>query len=315
MKSTKYTTFLMLAAALLYLSAPGSISRADDPAQHDVNAESQVKAQAHQDLENQRQQAEQEATKSLDQDAVNAISETENAVKAIDAGKNDDALAALEQATGKITLLVGRNPATALIPVAVDAEMIDAAPDDLDDIKAISKAAERAMGDKDYPAARALLMGLVSEIRVRTYNLPLASYPTAMTDAARLLDEKEPGEARVVLQTALDTLAVIDRITPLPVAISQEAINQAQAERDKDKDAAKRLLAVASYELERSKALGYAGDDPEYAALSSAVSDIESQINGNNDTGSAFARLKDKIASFFKRQSSSQKSSEVARAD
>jgi hypothetical protein len=46
--------------------------------------------------------------------------------------------------------------------------------------------------------------------------------------------------------------------------------------------------------------------------LNDSISDLEKQLKGSGDTGSAFARLKEKLSSFFKRQSESEKRSEVA---
>jgi hypothetical protein len=140
----------------------------------------------------------------------------------------------------------------------------------------------------------------------------LATYPLALREAARLLDQNKTDEAKAVLQTALNTLVVVDRVAPLPILVAQSAIDQAQAQRDKDKDAARRSLALARAELDRAKELGYAGNDPEYAALSQSISDIEKQLKGNQDSTSAFARLREKVSSFFHRQAGSVKKSEVA---
>jgi len=272
----------------------------------------QRQAQASPELERQRQQVEQQAQQTLDKDAVAAIAETQNAIKAIAAGKRDEALAAIERATGKINVLTARKPAAGLIPVEVEVEVIDTAPLDVAAIRALARAAEQAVEARDFPAARVVLQGLISEIRLRTYNLPLATYPIAMRDAARLLDQNKPAEAQTLLQAALSTLAVIDQVTPLPLATAQVAITQAQEKRDQDKEGAKRLLAVAKQELNRAKELGYAGKDPEYAALDQAIGDIERQLDGNQDTGSAFARLKDKVTSFFRRLTEDEKTTQVA---
>ena len=96
-----------------------------------------------------------------------------------------------------------------------------------------------------------LLHGLTSEIRVRTYDLPLATYPASLGEAARLLDEKKTNEASNALMTALNTLVVIDRVTPLPLLVAQAAIDSAQADASKDKNAAQALLGAAKAELER----------------------------------------------------------------
>jgi YfdX protein len=155
-----------------------------------------------------------------------------------------------------------------------------------------------------------LLYGLISEIRLRTTHIPLASYPAALTEVARLLDYGKASEASALLMTALNTLVIIDRATPLPLALAQEAINEAAMRGAKEKDAALRFLSVARNELERAKLLGYAGKDSEYESMNKSISDIEKQLNGNQDTASAFAKLKEKVTAFFKKESESQKKSD-----
>jgi hypothetical protein len=263
--------------------------------------------QARPDIEKQRRDAEQQAEQTLDKEAISAIDETEKAIRAIAENKIDEALAAIERATGKINILLARNPATALIPVSSEVMIIDAAPHDHQLISEVADAVEAAVDDKNYPAARVLLDVLTSEIRVRTYNLPLATYPDALKDAARLLDQNQSKEASRLLLTALNTLVVIDRVIPLPMILAQAAIDEAQSLREKDKDRAQRLLETARNELDRARELGYLGNDPEYGALNKTISELEKQFRGNEDTASAFTRLKERVAAFFKRQSESER--------
>jgi hypothetical protein len=291
-------------------SAPAATSPASGTS---VAARSQSQAQAQPETEKQRKEAEQQAQQTIDKDAVTAIEETQKAVKAIADGKNDEAISAIERATGKIAILIARKPATALVPVDVGVEIIDSAPRDANAVKEIVKSAEKALEDKDYPQARVLLQGLSSEIRVRTYHLPLATYPLAMQEAARLVDQKKTKEASAVLTTALNTLVVIDRGVPLPLTVAQAAINDAQAKRDKDKAEAQKLLATAKDELERAKLLGYAGNDPEYASLNQAIADLEKQLQGSGNTTSTFSKLKEKMDAFFNKVSEAVKKSEPAK--
>jgi hypothetical protein len=86
--------------------------------------------QARPEIEKQRQQQEQQGQQSVNKDAVAALEETQKAIKAIAANKTSEALAAIEQATGKINILLARNPATGLIPVSVEVDVIDNAPRD-----------------------------------------------------------------------------------------------------------------------------------------------------------------------------------------
>ena len=110
-------------------------------------------------------------------------------------------------------------------------------------------------------------------------------------------------ETVTTLAAALDTLVVVDRVSPIPLILTRAAVTAAQAERDKDKTAAQTLLETAKKELDRSKELGYAGNDPVYASLNNDISNLEKQPKGGNDTSSVFVSLREKPNSFLKQQS------------
>ena len=257
-------------------------------------------AQAQPQVEQQRKEAETKGQKTIDKDAVSAIEEAQRAVKAIADGKNDQAIAAIERATGKINILLARKPSTAMLPVDTAVEIVDPAPKDPDAIRALSAEAEKALGNKNYPKARTLLDQLASEIRIRTYLLPLASYPAAMQEAARLLDQKKAEDAKQVLLTALNTLQVVDAPIPIPVALAKAAVANAQAQRDKNKAAAQSQLAMAKANIERAKNLGYDIKDSEYTAINQSIANLDKQLNGTQDTTSAFEKLKEKISNLFR---------------
>jgi hypothetical protein len=263
--------------------------------------------QARPDLEKWRNEAEQQALKTLDKDAIAAIEQTVQAIDSIAAGKTADALKGIEEATGKVNIVLARNPELALIPVSVEALIIDTAPRDIDDIEKLADAVDAAILVDDFPTARALLGALRSEVRVRTYNLPLGIYPAALQDAARLLD-KDSQAASVALLAALNTLVTVDQVTPLPLLVAQEAISQAQASAQKDKNAAQ-AVETAEFELNRAIALGYAGQDPEYAALKDDISNLKKQLKGSEDSNSAFSKLKARLDAFLKRKSDRRTSS------
>jgi hypothetical protein len=264
--------------------------------------------QARPDLEKWRNEAEQQALKTLDKDAIAAIEQTVQAIDSIAAGKTADALKGIEEATGKVNIVLARNPELALIPVSVEALIIDTAPRDIDDIEKLGDAADKAILVDDFPTARALLGALRSEVRVRTYNLPLGIYPTALQEAARLLD-KDSQAASIALLAALNTLVTVDQVTPLPLLVAQEAINQAQTSAQKDKNAAQKVVETAEVELNRAMALGYAGQDPEYPALKDDISNLKKQLKGSEDTTSAFSKLKARLGAFLKRKSDRRTSS------
>ncbi len=264
--------------------------------------------QARPDLEKWRNEAEQRALKTLDKDAIAAIEQAAQAIDSITAGKTADALKGIEEATGKVNIVLARNPELALIPVSVEALIIDTAPRDINEIKKLIDLVDAAMALDDFPTARALLGALSSEVRVRTYNLPLGIYPAALQEAARLLD-KNSQAASIALLAALNSLVTVDQVIPLPLLVAQEAINQAQTSAQKDKNEAQKVLETAEFELHREMALGYAAQDPEYAVLKDDISKLKKQLKGSEDTTSAFSRLKERLEAFLKRKSDRRTSS------
>lgn len=306
----------ILLASCIVLSACGATRSAERSTNGGTQTQPQSKAQTDLDkqrqtaqqqvqpeVENQRRQIEEEGKKGLDQEAVVAVNDTQKAIDAIAADKSDHALAAIEEATGKINILLARNPANAFIPVSLAVDIIDVAPHDTKLIRQVASDASAAVGAKDYPSARVLLYSLTSEIRSRTFNLPLATYPDALKEAARLLDQKKDQDASNVLLTALNTLVAVDKVTPLPLILSREALRAAKENSQKDKATAQILVQTAKNELGRSKELGYAAHAPEYDALNADITSLEKQLKGNRDATAVFAKLEDKLSGFLKRQS------------
>ena len=278
-------------------TAKTSPSPTTDFGKQHQEAEKQFRPQ----IEAQRQQDQKEGEQALDQEAIAVVEQTEDAIKSIAANNKNDALASIERATGKINILLARNPTSALIPVHVEVGVIDVAPADIKLIDQMVQWATDATKERHLPAARLLLAALVSELRIHTTFVPLATYPAALQQAARLLDQGKNQDAGGVLLTALNTLVIDDRVVPLPLILAQAAIESADAQRQ-NKDKALALLQTAQNETNRSLHLGYMSDDSEYKALDRDISALESAIKGTSDTSSMFSHLRDRISAFLKRQ-------------
>jgi YfdX protein len=279
-----------------------SIDHGNDYGRSSSDARASTQAQTKPALEKERKQAEQEVTKNLDREAIAAFEQTLEAVEALARKETSRAMAAIEGAIGKIDVVLARNASNALIPVDLEVEIIDTAPQDTDTILDISGAASIAVDDMAFPTARRLLRALMSEIRIRTYNLPLATYPAALKSAARLVDHGKEQEAATVLMTALGTLVAIDNAIPIPLLIARASTNEAQTKSETDKNAAQELLVTAKNQLERSRLLGYAGRDPAYTELKDEMSKLQKQLKGGEDTTSVFAKLKEKVSGLLNRQ-------------
>jgi hypothetical protein len=278
-------------------TVPAPVPPSPSLEQQRQSAEQQVRP----DVEQERNNAQNEASKSLDQDAIAAITNTTKALQDIAANKTKDSLADIELATGKIDILLARNPSTALIPVASEIDIIDNAPHDETQLKHLIAAAILAVESKDLPAGRLLLRGLMSEIRVSTTNLPLASYPEALTEAAKDLHQGNTTGASDILLTALHTLVVVQQAIPLPIILARTAVAQAEQKSKTDKATAQLLLEAARNELNRGKELGYNPDEAEYASVNNEISSLEKQVKAGSDTTSLFARLRAELTDFLHR--------------
>jgi len=263
---------------------------------------SHAEKQARPELEKWREAAEHKSEETLDADAMAAINETVRAIDAVAAGNSREALQMIEQATGKVDVAIARNPKLARIPVRTEALILDAAPADMGEIRRLADLAETAMLLGDYPGARSLLDALRSEIRIRTWYLPLVDFPTALRDAAALLDGDREAAGKALL-AALRTLIASDRVMPIPLLLAQEAVEHAQMLAAKDKDAAQEELDGARFALNRAKTLGYRRQDTDYETLKSQIEILRKQLRGSDDTASRFQKLIQNLTAFGKRQS------------
>jgi hypothetical protein len=108
----------------------------------------------------------------------------------------------------------------------VEVDVIDNAPRDARAALEVAMNAAKAMDVTISP---------LRCVRDRTYHLPVATYPDALKEAARLLDQKKNDEASYVLLTALNTLVAIDKVTPIPLLLARTALNGARLKARKTK--------------------------------------------------------------------------------
>lgn len=270
------------------------------PAANAAEASKEVTANADKKVEETKQDRTAEKRRKIMEEATVAIRETQNALKALDEKKTQDALAALERASGKLTIILARDPKLALAPSGVGAITYDVLTS-IDAVKEVRDKAEDALDDGRVQEARRLIGNLASETVISTTNIPLATYPVAIKEAARLIDDGKTEEAKAVLQTALNTLVITDVIIPLPVVTAENLLKEAEtlaekAERKEEEN--KRLadlLKEARTELEFAQALGYGAKD-DFKNLYEQLDQIEGKTEGGK-SGKGFF---DKIKGFLK---------------
>lgn len=207
-----------------------------------------------------------EKRRELLEEAVEAITQSKIALAALDENKPEEALEALAIVTGKLDVIVARDPELSLAPmdlaitthdVLASVEEIEAA---IDQSKAFLKAGR-------IQEARALLAGLGSEIIVDVTNIPLATYPDAIKAVVPLIDSGEIEEAKTVLQLALNTLVITESVIPLPIVRAQLMLEEANAILESDERTVEQtaklpdLVDGARRQFEMAEALGYAGEE------------------------------------------------------
>ena len=229
-------------------------------------------------------------------DAVEALDETYTALGLLAAQDNDGAAEALARATGKLEVVLTAEPDLALAPVAVDVRTYDviASPEDVDRLR---QAAEEALDDGRLQDGRVLIRDLASEHVLSVTNLPLATYPDALKEAAALIKGGHPLEAVAMLEAALATQVVEETIIPLPLVRAQILMERARPAAEassrsaEDDDEMRALLTQAREQLDLARALGY-GTRSELDDLYDALDEIEDRLEDRGSARGLFDRLK-----------------------
>lgn len=237
----------------------------------------------------QHQQA-AEKRQEIFKEATDAISETKNAINALDENKSEAALAALERASGKLTIILGREPELALAPADVNMASFDILAD-VKEVEALRDEIKEAMDDGRLQEARHLINDLASETVISVTSIPLATYPVAIEEAAKLIDEGKLEDAKQALMDALNTIVITDTIIPLPVANAENMLKEAETLTEKaDRSETENkhladLLKNARKELKFAEVLGY-GSKEDFKNLYDQLDKIDDKIKeGKSGTG------------------------------
>ena len=267
-------------------------------------AEAKATAKVNPQAQAQAQDQTEEKRKTLLADATSAIQETQSALKSLDNGKNKEALAALERATGKLEIILAREPSLTLAPAAMNVVTVDLQ-GGIDVVKALRKEIVDAIDAGRLQDARRLMGTLASETVVNVNNIPLATYPAAIKQAVKLIDQKKVEDAKVVLQTALNTQVVTQTVVPLPIVNAENALKEAEGLAEKkdrkpeDNTRLKASLADARAQLERAEALGY-GKKSDFVAFYQQLREIDQKTADNKSGTGFFAKIEASIAEFMK---------------
>ncbi len=283
-RTLSHAAILSLSLSWLGLAAAGQ----DNHQATQKEVQPQVQAAKQQAIAKKKEEAVREA--------LDAVLATRAALDALEKGKTKEALAHLEIANGKLTLLVARHPDLGLIPIDSEAIVIDFQ-GELETIKKAVDEAEDLLDDGKVQEARALLTPLASEIRITTTHLPLALYPEIIKKVAPLIDQGKIKEAKETLMEALDTLVITESVIPLPVlraeAMLQKAAEIAKAKQPEEKEVL-RYLDNAMHQLRIAQALGYGDIDKDYKGLYKSIKELEKRVK-RQQWGERFDRAMEEL--------------------
>lgn len=199
----------------------------------------------------------------LVQGAIDALSQSNAALEALQKKDTVAALDDLADAIGKLELVSSVDPEMNLVPIDVHQRLYDlyANAAIVDDVR---ERAIKYLRDGNVPEARLLLSNLASELVIETTSIPLGLYPDALKEMVPLITDHKIDEAITALKATLDTLVVTRVAVPLPVLRAVAAIENARKIADKEETLSNEqvseingMLDEARSQLRLSVALGY----------------------------------------------------------
>jgi predicted transcriptional regulator len=264
-----------------------------------VYASEASKAESNKAVAQAKEQAQKEQKEvKIVKEAVEAVALTQQVLIELEKGNKNKAIKLLEDAIGKLEVVLSAPNAPALIPIDSSVEIVDF-PGTIQDIKNGVITAKALLKENKIQAARLILDTLRSEIVLKVINLPLASYPSALKLAAKFLHENRIDEAKNILNAALATFVEVDIITPIPLAQAIHLVEAAKVVAKEDKKKALEYLKAAKLALKKAEALGYVSEsDTTYEQLEELIEKVEKEIKGKNEPAKLFEELIEKLKEF-----------------
>lgn len=236
-------------------------------------------------------------------EAVSALALTKSALAALDEKESARALATLAEVTGKLELIVAREPTLALAPVDVRTIVHDLFAN-TETIEAMTDEALDALKHGEVQRARRVLALLASEIVIAVTNIPLATYPAAVKSVVPLIDQGKIEEAKAALQLALGTLVETLSVIPLPILRAKLLVKRAETlteDGQRSEASGERLqdlLNEARQQLEMAELLGY-GKKKDFEPLYSELKKVKEKTAGGGSEKGWLDEIKARLSKLF----------------
>ena len=236
-------------------------------------------------------------------EAVSALALTKSALAALDEKESARALATLAEVTGKLELIVAREPTLALAGVDVRTIVHDLFAN-TETVEAMTDEALDALKHGEVQRARRVLALLASEIVIAVTNIPLATYPAAVKSVVPLIDQGKIEEAKAALQLALGTLVETLSVIPLPILRAKLLVKRAETlteDGQRSEASGERLqdlLNEARQQLEMAELLGY-GKKKDFEPLYSELKKVKEKTAGGGSGKGWLDEIKARLSKLF----------------
>lgn len=285
---------MISALTLLFLAAASPLAGTKK-----VGIDPEVEKQSRSAVEEQEKKS-SELRKTVNEDVKKGLAKANEAVTALAAQKNKEALKLLKEAVGSFEVALAADPELGMVPVhsVVQAQELYIRPEEL---KREIYYAREMLDEGRVQDARRALMPLRSDISVSTTFLPMRTYPDAIRKAVRQLVEEKPEEARDTLAAAMNTLAIVEEVAaPIPLAAAERLIQEASGLGKEKKEEALKKLEDAGEQLEVARLLGYLPEDRnQYSEMARRIKSVMREIKGKNKTEKMFRELRETLSEWL----------------
>ncbi len=241
--------------------------------------------------------------KKISDEAVKVVENSTKIIELLDKNQKDDALSLIETSIGKLEIILNEHPEISLLPVSVTAKIYDTVLT-LSEIKENREILKTLITKGYLQDARIILEGMVSEIDIQEKDLPLITYPKALSIAATLIKKDKINDAKKVIQDALNALIIKEDVIPLPLIKAQvilEKVSSIVEKKNFSKEKAITYLKVADYEISMAEELGYGKRDKEFKDLHTRIENIKEKISANEESKGLIKQLLDNLLKFRKK--------------
>lgn len=291
MKKAHHFALCLLSSSLLFSSPVvfASIKAAQTASTTSVPVEVASNTRKH--AKNIARQEIKKHHKSLVKEAIIAHNDMLQAVFFLDKNDTRNAFKKLEDADGKLGVLLARNQHLKMAAIDIRANIndLEISPNDIE--KVVNKA-KSALNNGKIQAARAKLATLSSEMDIYTDYLPLETYPDVIKMASKQIQAHKIKAAELTLADALDSIVTVEKVMPLPPIKAEGDVIEAEQlfkhNKVKNKDMIQRLLTDADNHLLNAKELGYG----EYQGIRTEISAIQSTVDSDTTKPDLFERIK-----------------------